>query len=632
MNKASPSLPPIRTLLRDGESHVGAGRLKEAESCYKQAIAQNPSQHEAYFGLAQIALRIQDFQSAMQLIAKSIQLAPDAPVYYYQLGMLYHRQQQFQRAADCYKRVIQLTPGSPEGYTGYAAAMLAQQQLPEAREALEQAITARPTFAEALFLRAHMALMAGNLVQADADFQAILSKNPTDLTMLDRISHLCWQARYISGAITYCEKRLAVAPSADAEDMLASALEKSNRVEEALIHAEKAVALAPKNTAYLNNLGLMQSKMGKLEEGKNSFKRVMLLEPNLLAPYMNLAHFHRFSDADTAEIENLKRFIDRPGSQKQEQAALFFTLGKAMDDCKRYDEAFAYYAKGNSLMRRLNPYDKSENSRLFTALKQVFTKEFFAKNTLTGHTSDAPIFIVGMPRSGTTLTEQMLSSHPDIAGAGELEHLIHLTLLLPKILETETAYPEVVRHFTQEKLLDVAESYLTHLRGFSGGLPHITDKMPYNFLHLGLIALLFPKARIIHCTRDLVDTGLSIYFQRFVSGNTYAYDLADIAEYIREYHALMQHWQEVLPISIVEAPYSAMVADSEEETRRILEALNLPWDDACLQREENTRAVRTASVWQVRQPIYTRSLARWKRYASHIQPLTEGLDGLWNGE
>jgi hypothetical protein len=254
----------------------------------------------------------------------------------------------------------------------------------------------------------------------------------------------------------------------------------------------------------------------------------------------------------------------------------------------------------------------------------AFTPAFFAERRgVFGSPSDVPVFIVGMQRSGTTLTEQIAASHPQVYGAGELEHIRRIAGMI-KIGRPEST----VRQLTSADSLALAGDYLRKVREIGGDALRIVDKMPHNFQYLGLIAILFPKARIIHCTRDPMDNCVSCFTQSFTGHHGYNTDLRQLGLYYREYRRLMDHWRRVLPIPMLEIDYEEMVADQETQSRRLIDFLGLDWDPACLNFHETDRSVQTASRWQVRQPIYKTSVKRWKDYEKHLGPLKKALGEL----
>ena len=305
-------------------------------------------------------------------------------------------------------------------------------------------------------------------------------------------------------------------------------------------------------------------------------------------------------------------------------------VAAAYDDAGDYDVAFGHYKAGNDLKKAASLYQADATSTYVDRVIATFGTEFFARMDRAGSQPELPVFIVGMPRSGTTLVEQILASHPQVHGAGELDYMRQITQALPERLAPDSVggqqtFPECAAKIDTALAERIAEEHLQHLREHSASALRITDKTPSNFLRLGLIALLFPKARIIHCQRDPLDTCLSCYFLRFGQGQAFAYDLDDLGRYYRDYARLMEHWRRVLPSPLLEVPYEALVADQEGWSRRLIAFLGLDWDDRCLAFYRSERQVKTASVWQVRQPVYASSIGRWRRYAKHLGPLFAAL-------
>jgi hypothetical protein len=305
-----------------------------------------------------------------------------------------------------------------------------------------------------------------------------------------------------------------------------------------------------------------------------------------------------------------------------------FTLAGHWERSADYDRAFVHYRQANDLKRecyrqRAMAFDQDKHKDLIDRLIAFFTPEFFQKTRHFGADTELPVFVVGMVRSGTSLVEQILASHPQASGAGELKDIDQLSLTLPERLGG-ASYPDCLAQLDPLTAKTVAYAYLLRLAHDSGAAVRVVDKMPHNCLHLGLIAVLFPRARIIHCRRDPMDVCASAYFQNF-KWLPYAASMEDIAFYHRQYERLMAHWRRALPTPIHEVVYEEMVAHQEAVSRDLVRHCGLDWDDRCLAFYQSKRAVQTASKLQVRQPIYTRSVAGWKRFESHLQPLRDAL-------
>jgi hypothetical protein len=302
---------------------------------------------------------------------------------------------------------------------------------------------------------------------------------------------------------------------------------------------------------------------------------------------------------------------------------LHLTLGKLYDRLGDYDKAFEHVQRGNE--QRACKFDMNEFVASIQALIDAYSPRFMATAPRSGITSERPVFIVGMPRSGTTLTEQILARHPDVYGAGELSNINRIPSLLGTLLGGNTIYPYNITGLTTEILNTLGRQYLDFLDTLDRSAKRVTDKMPHNFMAMGLIALLFPRARIVHCRRDPRDNCLSIYFQNFSDMHTYSNSLADIGLYYRHYEKLTAHFRRVVDIPILEFQYEELVADQEGMTRKLVEFAGLPWDERCLQFHEADRFVATPSYDQVSRPLYSSSTGRWKRYEKHLGPLLEAL-------
>ncbi len=296
-----------------------------------------------------------------------------------------------------------------------------------------------------------------------------------------------------------------------------------------------------------------------------------------------------------------------------------------MDDLGRYDEAFVRFIEANALVKQLRAlagdrYDPAIMHHLVDEPIETYRPSFFEERRDWGDPSEIPVFVVGMPRSGTTLVQQIAASHPQVHGAGELRGIGILAQSLG-----ETDVKSAALGWKPEPIRKAAQQHLRHLREMNATASRIVDKMPGNILQLGFIAVLFPRARVILCRRDAHDNCLSCFFQSFGAGNTFSFDLAHCGHWYKEVDRLAAHWLGVLPLKMMEIQYEEMVADLEGQSRRLIEFLGLPWDPACLEFYRTQNAVLTSSVWQVRQPIYTRSVGRWRHYEKHLGPLLEAL-------
>ncbi len=338
------------------------------------------------------------------------------------------------------------------------------------------------------------------------------------------------------------------------------------------------------------------------------------------------AGHYSFSAEELGRIDAMAGDSGRPGD---ERSRLHFVLARVRERAGAYDHAFAHYRRANELLQESQgadgAADPAEQRRLVDRLIAVCTPAFFERVRSFGSDSEVPVFVVGMPRSGTTLAEQILASHPHARGAGELNDIDGLATRLPERLGGTQPYPECLERLDPATARAAADVYLGRLRQYGGTAARVIDKLPFNFVHLGLIAALFPRARIVHCRRDPIDTCLSVYFQDFAQSLPCGRDLGQLGRYYRDYERLMAHYAQVLPLPLFELRYEELTADQEAVSRRFVSFCGLEWDERCLRFHETERTVRTCSALQVRQPLYRSSVGRWKHYEAHLGPLLEAL-------
>jgi len=363
--------------------------------------------------------------------------------------------------------------------------------------------------------------------------------------------------------------------------------------------------------------------MGDRKGAEAAFRNAIAVLPDYPAAYFALSKVKIFSDTD-ADVKAMEDLLEKQGVSVQGQVFLHFSLAKAFEEMKDYDAAFEHLEAGNRINRGTYTYDISSHEDLFRGIKEVFTPALFERLECVAKDDRTPVFIIGMPRSGTTLVEQILSAHPSVYGAGELHELNRI--IVGDIQAAGAGrFPWAVAGLSADKIEDFASRYKHFLRAIDPDSPYIVDKNPSNFILVGMIRLLFPYARVIHCTRDPVDTCLSVYKQYFSSPRSYAYDLVELGRYYRLYADLMSYWHRVLPGFILDICYEDVVADQRRMTESLLAYCGLPWDEACLEFYRNPRAVVTASADQVRQPIYKTSMQKWRNYEAHLAPLLEQL-------
>jgi tetratricopeptide (TPR) repeat protein len=518
------------------------------------------------------------------------------------------------------------TPAKPnsreEEAVRLAMALHVQGRLREAKQLCAELLSRNPGNARALYVAGRIALQGGDNDLAAQHFERALRESPREplfLVALGNASHNDYET-----AIEHYLRALSVRPDmVEALIGLGRAYAETGRAEAALEPFGKVLRLNPNHETVRLDLANALVSAGRMEEASSVLRESIRLRKAVGAAYNALAKTQKFA-GEPPELKEILRELQQDGLKSVKAVNLHHAAGKIFNDLKRYGEAFEQFKKAN--LASGGDFDIGRWRQDIDGIIQTFSAEFFSSEAGFGDETEVPVFIVGMPRSGTTLTEQICSSHPGVFGAGELKNLRRIMRGFKRNSLAE--FRSALAAITPEQSRTLAAEYLRDLLKLGPRAARIVDKMPYNFELIGFIALLFPTARIIHCRRDPIDTCVSCFTTSFSEQHPYMTDLTNLGLYYREYDRLMRHWNSVLPGRIYEVRYEKLIADQETESRRLIDFLGLPWDDACLRPEQNDRAVVTASNWQVRQPIYTSSVKRWKNYEHQIQPLIEALGDL----
>ena len=446
-------------------------------------------------------------------------------------------------------------------------------------------------------------------------------------------------------AIVQYRQALDIFPEyAEAHSNLGNALRSDGRFDEAIEQFERAIKINPNAAIAHCNLGVVYDEKGRPKEAVDSYRRALALDANYAEAHNNLGnaldelgeqddaivHYRRalaarptYAEAlrnltriapDDEQLPQLHQLLGEPGISASDKTHCQFALGNVYHSAGNFDLAFEHYHAGNTLKRQVTDYNADHYSAYVDRLIATYSKEYFASHRQTSAGSDLPVFIVGMPRSGTTLVEQIISSHPKVYGAGELATFGMFEQEIARRFAPDHNYPESITLCSDQDLHDFASRYVDELRHHSADAQRVSDKMPSNFARVGLIKAAFPEARIIHCQRNPLDTCISNYLHYFAVGNEYSFDLQDLGRYYLDYERLMAHWRELFPGEVLEIRYEDLVADQEAVSREMIDYIGLKWDRRCLKFYRNQRAVNTFNSKQVRQPIYNTAVNRWKRY------------------
>ena len=480
------------------------------------------------------------------------------------------------------------------------------------------ALAVKPDFAEAHNNLGNVLQELGRSAEAAAAYQRAITLRSDYTDAHNNLSHALRSLGQRQAAIEACRRAIALHPLfAEAHNNLGNLLQDLGRPDEALAAYAQALALKPDYAEVHVNIGITRLMSGEKALAEQAVARALAIDPSLPQAWTIRSEMKTFAldDADIASMEALLAAADARGLGLQDRLRLLFALGKAWMDAGDSDRAFAHLHTGNQLKRASFTYAVEDDIARHAAIARCFTPDLLGRFADCGDASDLPVFIVGMPRSGTSLIEQILASHPHISGAGELE-------LMPTLAGTIVTPPSAAA------LADLGQDYARQLAALAPGALRVVDKMPVNFRHIGLIRLMLPNARIIHCRRNPMDTCLSCYTKNFIGQQNYTYDLRELGLYHRSYDTLMQHWRAVLPADrFIEVNYEDVVQNLAAESQRLVAFCGLDWDKSCLTFNTTPRQVRTASVSQVRQTLYPSSVGRWHRYAEHLAPLLGALEG-----
>ena len=564
-------------------------------------------------------LQVQNRQSeAIAYYQKAINLGLKNVTLYSNLGLALSGLGQFKKAAETLRLALRLEAGYIPARQNLGVVLQAMGQLDEAKASYKQVLDVQPGHVEVLASLAEVFRIQGKLDNAMECLNRALAEQPDHVGSLFNLGAVL-QAKKRFGEAEECFNRvLSLDPeNSAAHNNLGVTMYAQGRLDKAKASYQQALSINPENPDAHNNIGAVMLDQGHLIEAEESYRRAITLKPDFTKAHLHYAQAKTVTRDDGALIAHLEGLAKQPGLGAQEKSNVYFALGKCYDDLGEYEKSFLHYESGHRLERPEYPFDPVRHVNEVSNLIATFDKDFFSQRSPFGSPSEAPVFIVGMPRSGTTLVEQIISSHPAVFGAGELYFMDDRRKKIPA---------DAVKQLDQQEVLSLAHEYMAHLNSVSSGALHVTDKMPQNFYNLWLIRLCFPRARIIHCKRNPLDTCLSIYCQKFVTDHPYAHELENLAVYYAQYERLMQHWEEVLPGRMLEVHYEDLVTNQNMMTRKLLEFCNLGWDDRCLAFDRNERVVHTASSWQVRQPMYSSSIGRWKHYQPFIGPLMQ-LEG-----
>jgi tetratricopeptide (TPR) repeat protein len=557
------------------------------------------------------------------------------------------------------RKAVKMLPESPHAWKALADALAAQGEAAESRKAGRKLLAV--TVRNPELVRAGDFLFEGRLAKAEAICRDVLKKDPVDVSAIRMLADIGIRLKQFEDAQKLLERCLELAPDFHvARNDYANVLSKRQQYEASLTQLEKLLEVEPGHPNHLLlkasvlvhiakfeaaieiydrvlvdfprqprshlSKGHALKTLGRQPEAIDAYRTAISQQPGLGEAYWSLANLKTFHfEAD--DIVAMRQQLQKESKNVQDHYHLCFALGKALEDREQYEESFEYYRQGNAVRRKTVQWDGVAHHANMQRLSEFFSADFFADHRGQGAPYADPIFVVGLPRAGSTLLEQILASHSRVEGTMELPDIISIARRLSgkNRKSDESRYPDVLSELAPAQFAELGEEYMERTRIQRGDAPFFIDKMPNNFSHIGLIHLILPNAKIIDARRHPLACCFSGFKQLFASGQNFTYDLTDTGHYYRDYVELMDHWDQVLPGRVLRMQYEKVVADTEAQVHRLLEYCGLEFEDACLRFYETERAVRTASSEQVRQPIYKGAVEQWRHYLPHLDPLIEAL-------
>jgi len=593
------------------------GRYAEAEGHYRAVLAATGEYDGLLVRLGEVCFFQQHFEDAAAFYRRAAAVAPRNAVAAGGLGGSLHQLGRLDEALAAYLKAIDLDPGAIDAQHGAGNCLARLGRHQEAVARFEAALARQPDHAASLYDLGTALLALDRAEDAIACFERAVRAKPDFALAYHKLIDALQNMNQHEEAVAWSRRLVALVPDqAEPRNLLGRSLSALGHAEEASAVFEQALAIDPNNAGAHFEIGTALQFRGRFAEARRAFERSIALAPDQTATWRSLVHCQTIREGDPA-IAALEAMAARAGTfAEADLVFIYFALAKVCNDLKRYAEAFDCLSKANALQRRLSPYDEAEELEAMRQVAALFSPAYLAENAGCGNASEVPVFIVGMPRSGTTLVEQILASHSKVFGAGEVADLARIF----DSLRLGGRAP------TRAELRLIGDRYVERLRRKAPNALRITNKMPGNYFWAGLIHLALPGARIIHLRRDPVTTCFSCYSRLFNYGHLYTYDLGELGRYYRSYEVLMDHWRRTLPQgAMLEVSYEELIADFEPQARRVVAYCGLDWDDACLSFHKTERPVDTASAFQVRQPLYATSVDRAQPYEPWLGPLREAL-------
>ncbi len=663
MKQLSPKqLKFITNAFQEGNKSLQLGLLSKAEQLFSEVLRVDPNIPEARAALAYVLSSTKQYSKANLHLKALLKLHPNHAQTHYNIANNCYSQQDYSNAIEHYKSAIKLAPNFVEAYINCAIAFRMMSNHTDSISYLRMALDIDKTNSRAFYILGMVYDDIDDLGRALECLESAVGLAPNEPEFIVSFANVLQRAKLDYEAGVMFHKACEVNPNYfDSFKNYAEFLLKAHRYDEAIECLMHARNLQSQDLSIHDMLGQAYSGMNNSELAVSTYQDILMKEPSRLSSLTGLAQVYldigdipkltelcnKIIDINPEEpngylikarinkykenndlVSHLTKFTINNDLDDEQRLLAYFALGKVLDDSKNYKEAFEAYASGNAIKNKTLNYNKSSFENSISNIISFFNADKIVEKVSLGSSSNLPVLIVGMPRSGTTLTEQIISSHPEIIGAGEVPFWGKSPTAIPYRINSKTPFPDCIDEISSNAASAIAEMYESTLHKIVGQdtkPKHITDKMPHNFLFLGLIAIFFPNVKIIHTKRDPIDTCLSIFFQNFNNAHQYAADLTNLVHQYKQYERLMLHWHKLFPNRILDINYENMIADPEYWSRKLIQHVGVNWDDACLAPHKLERSVKTASHWQVRQPIYKSSVERWKNYEPYIDTLVNAF-------
>lgn len=611
------TLKRLQNPLDTARALAGAGRYKKARGVYRQALKLAPSRPEILSELGSVEAELGNHATARQLMEKAIAAAPSVAAFHFNLGELERQAERFPQAEASFRNAIEIDPRDGDALFGLGTVLLLQERPSEALPVLERALERAPRDPEVLNEIGNALSALKRFGEAAGVYRRALALRPEYAVCWVNLALCCFDHERYTESNEAFDRAASLGPIPDAFLWKRAQVQAQCALyDDATATVEAALAADPEVYQAHYIKGVIAQYEGRFDDAEAAFRDAIHLNPRCAEVYEKLSMMKRVALGDAPGLELI--LDDRDGASDIARAAAGFALYRIYDAAGDAPNAFRALQAANDIKKLMEPFDAAAQLAGIREIIDVFSGSFLEQHAGEGIAVETPIFILGMPRSGTTLTEQILASSPDVHAGGE-------QMVLQRCIQAMPDYPACLRDVGKDWAAGQAAAVLEHLTSRSAGERFVTDKTPANYRNVGLIAWLFPNARIIYCRRDPMDVGFSCYEQNFHKGLNYSNDFDDFVIAWRAHEEIMAHWQRVLPGRIFTQHYEELIANPRTGAKNLVEFCDLEWDDGFLDTTRVDRPIQTASFWQARQPINASSVGKWRRYESFLSSFARAL-------